>query len=62
MKKKRGEGKQRFLERGDKLGQGVATLKRWGWLEPPYEIYKQVTHKLPVFQVRQKVIRVQWNH
>ena len=32
------EGKQRFLKRGDKLGQGVGALK--GGLEPPYKLCK----------------------
>ena len=53
MEKKRGTRKQRFKKRRGKLGQGVGALKRWGWLELALELYKQLTHKLPVIHVRQ---------
>ena len=31
----------------------MSALKRWGWLEPAFELCKQLTHKLPVIHVRQ---------
>ena len=41
---KRG-GKTKILKRGDKLGQGVGTLKIGG-LQPPYELLMEIYAKM----------------
>ena len=43
MEQKRGEGTQRFLKVGGKLGQGVGALKKWG-LEPSLQTMAYKCH------------------
>ena len=42
-------GNTKIIKKRGKLGQGFGVLKRWGGLEPPYELWLQKRLKLATF-------------